>query len=46
MKKLKTNQKIVICSVYGHHLSLFFQKNCKNYEKKFFNFFDFGRVVT
>ena len=30
VKNLKTNQKIAIYSIYGHHLTLFHQKICKN----------------
>ena len=45
MKNCKTNKKIVIFSVYGHHSTLFYQKIYKYREKKNFNFFALGGVV-
>ena len=45
VKILKTNFKIVIYSVYGHHLTLFYKKIYKYWEKKFFDFFYFDGVV-
>ena len=39
MKNCKINHKIMIYSVNGHHLTLFYRKNCKSYEKKFLDFF-------